>query len=68
MHDARAKTYSYAAKWQVMCIFKVLCKDPQQQKQQHLSREEFFNLHTVKGLKWKLVIAGMHALMSINNM
>ena len=45
---------SRVAKWQVMCIFKALCKDPQQQ-QQYLSREEFFNLHDVRGLKWKQV-------------
>ena len=43
-----------AAKWQVMCIFKALHKDPKQQHQE-LSREDFYSFYEVQDLKWKQV-------------
>ena len=44
----------YSAEWQVMCTFKALHNDPQQQ-QQHLSKEEFRRLYEMRNLNWKAV-------------
>ena len=46
--------YTYVAEWQVMCIFKALHTNPNEQHTD-LSVDEFYNFYEVRDLKWRQV-------------
>ena len=57
----RITTHTYVlslclAEWQIMCVFKALHKNPQQQQQHsELSLTEFYNFYEVQNFKWREV-------------
>ena len=51
------------AEFEVMCMFKALHKDSARvQPYQGISREEFYSLYEVQGMRWKQVSHTMHAV------
>ena len=46
--------HTLTAEWQVMCTFKALHRDPEQQHA-GLSRDEFYSFYEMIGFKWKQV-------------